>query len=155
LAVFDAQIASNLVKEESGTPVYLMASFIDISEHKRVEGQLLQAQKMETIGRLAGGVAHDFNNLLTAMMNYATLAKYRIKPEEPAQEDIEQIVKVAKRAANLTQQLLSFSRRQILSPRPVNINEFLVNIEKMLRRLIREDIGRFKPNGTGISQPGG
>jgi two-component system cell cycle sensor histidine kinase/response regulator CckA len=140
LTQFDAWVSANMVKDDSGNPAYLMASFVDISEKKKIESQLLQAQKMETIGRLAGGVAHDFNNLLTAIINYATLAKYRIKREDPVYDDLEQIMKVSDRAANLTRQLLSFSRRQIISLKPVDINEFMINIDKMLRRLIPENI---------------
>jgi len=152
LSALDCQVSSNMVKDEAGNPVCIMVSLIDISEQKRIEAQLLQSQKMETIGRLAGGVAHDFNNLLTAMMNYATLAKYRIKPEEPAQEDLDQIIKVAKRAANLTHQLLSFSRRQIISLKPVHINDFVLNMDKMLRRLIREEIELVViPQETGFA----
>jgi PAS domain S-box-containing protein len=151
-SILDCQASSNMVKDDSGNPICIMVSLIDISEQKRIEAQLLQSQKMETIGRLAGGVAHDFNNLLTAMMNYATLAKYRIKPEDPAQEDLEQIIKVAKRAANLTHQLLSFSRRQIISLKPVDINEFVLNMDKMLRRLIREEIELVViPQDTGFA----
>jgi len=137
---FDAWVSANMVKDDSNNPIYMLLSFADISEKKKIEAQLLQSQKMETIGRLAGGVAHDFNNLLTAMMNYATLAKYRIQPQDAAQEDLDQIINVTKRAANLTHQLLSFSRRQIITLKPIEINEFMVNIEKMLRRLIPEDI---------------
>ncbi|MCP4653023.1 MAG: PAS domain S-box protein [Candidatus Omnitrophica bacterium] len=138
--LFDVQVSASIVADSTKKPIKIMVSFVDITQRKSVEAQLLQSQKMETIGRLAGGVAHDFNNLLTAITNYATLAKGNASLDESGKEDITQIIKVAKRATNLTRQLLSFSRRQFISPQAINLNEFILNVEKMLRRLIREDI---------------
>ncbi|NLE75814.1 MAG: response regulator, partial [Chloroflexi bacterium] len=112
----------------------------DISDRKQMEAQFLQAQKMETVGRLAGGVAHDFNNLLTAISGYSTLALDNLGPTDPLREDIEQVIKASNRAAALTRQLLAFSRRQIIQPRIVNLNDLMLELDKMLRRLIGEDI---------------
>lgn len=119
----------------------------EINERKRAEAlrneleqQFRQVQKMEAIGRLAGGVAHDFNNLLTAIMGYTAMAADTLPPDHAAHPDLEGIQKTAQRAANLTRQLLAFARRQIIEPRVLNLNDLILNVEKMLRRLISEDI---------------
>jgi signal transduction histidine kinase len=111
-----------------------------IGERKRLEAQFLQAQKMEGIGRLAGGVAHDFNNLLTAITGYAGLARDTLTPTDPLHDDLEAILEAANRAAALTRQLLIFARRQVLEPRVLNLNDLVLNVDKLLRRLIGEDI---------------
>jgi signal transduction histidine kinase len=107
---------------------------------RHTEEQLRQAQKMEAVGRLAGGIAHDFNNLLTAIIGYSELLLSEIPKTAPLREDIEEIRKAGGRAAGLTQQLLAFSRHQVLEPRVVNLNEIISNVEKLLGRLIGEDI---------------
>ena len=112
----------------------------DVSERVHLEQELLQAQKMEAIGRLAGGIAHDFNNLLTVIVGSGQLALQDLKPESPEREEVEEIVKAAQRAAELTRQLLAFSRRQVLEPRTLDLNAVLANIEKLLRRVIGEDV---------------
>ena len=112
----------------------------DITERKRVEQQLLQAQKMETVGRLAGGIAHDFNNLLTAITGHASFAYDELPPGVQARDDIGHVLKAAERAAALTQQLLAFSRRQVIQAQVLNLNELILDVDKMLRRLVGEDI---------------
>jgi signal transduction histidine kinase len=109
-------------------------------ERQNLESQLRQSQKMEAVGRLAGGVAHDFNNLLTAIMGYGQLLAMRMKPEDPARRDMEEILKAATRASHLTRQLLMFSRREILQPRLLDLNAIVSDMGKMLRRLIGESI---------------
>lgn len=109
-------------------------------ERKRLEEEFRQSQKMETVGQLAGGIAHDFNNLLTAIKGYANFAKDALPSGDPIREDIQEVLNAAERAANLTRQLLTFSRRQIISPRVINLNELILNIDNMLRHLIAEDI---------------
>jgi signal transduction histidine kinase len=109
-------------------------------EHQRLEAQYHQAQKMEAVGRLARGVAHDFNNLLTAIMGYAGLTLQTLPPDDPVRSDIEGIQKTAERATNLTRQLLAFARKQIIHPTVLNLNDLILNVDKMLRRLIGEDI---------------
>jgi PAS domain S-box-containing protein len=124
----------------------------DASEKQRLEGQLLQAQKMESVGRLAGGVAHDFNNLLMAMFNYLSLATRRLEENHPARPHLAHMQEVADRAAALTRQLLAFARKQTLHPRAINPRDIVAGIEPMLRRMIGEDVTlRVLPSpDTGI-----
>jgi PAS domain S-box-containing protein len=111
-----------------------------IEKLERTQDQLLQAQKMEAVGRLAGGVAHDFNNLLTAMKGYAELTLNRLGLDPEVRADVEQIHKAGDQAASLTKQLLAFSRRQPLEPKVVDLNQVVVEMDAMMRRLIGEDI---------------
>lgn len=120
-------------------PLYL-TTVRDITESKMMEQQFFQAQKMETIGRLAGGVAHDFNNILTVINANAELALMFMEPTDQHYEAFEEIKKSGERAANLTRQLLAFSRKQITEPRVINLNKTLLDMDKMLRRLIGENI---------------
>jgi PAS domain S-box-containing protein len=112
----------------------------DITERKHLEEQFRQAQKMEAVGRLAGGVAHDFNNLLTAIIGYSQLALARLHREDPLRREIDEIEQAGQRAAGLTNQLLAFSRRQVLQPQVLDLNAVVANLGKMLERLIGEDI---------------
>ncbi len=112
----------------------------DVTERRELEAQLRQAQKMEAIGRLAGGVAHDFNNLLTAMLGSVELLLASLSPADPRLEDATDIKAAASRAATLTRQLLAFSRRQLLRPEPLDLNRVVRDVERLLRRLIAEDI---------------
>jgi two-component system cell cycle sensor histidine kinase/response regulator CckA len=112
----------------------------DITERKRLETQFFQSQKMETIGRLAGGIAHDFNNLLTVIKGYTQLSLDHIREGDPCRENIEEIKSAAERAAELTNQLLTFSRRQILDMKVLDLNTVVRGLEKMMGRIIGEDI---------------
>ncbi|MBN1570573.1 MAG: PAS domain S-box protein [Acidobacteria bacterium] len=112
----------------------------DITEYKQLEAQLMQAQKMEAIGVLAGGVAHDFNNLLNVINGYSELILGELPPDDPVRKDIEQIKNAGKRAAELTSQLLAFGRKQILKPELLDLNDVIARMSSMLRRLIAEDI---------------
>lgn len=112
----------------------------DITERKQLEEQFLQAQKMEAIGRLAGGVAHDFNNMLTAILGYAQLAIEKLDRGSPIYSYIKEISQAGERTASITRQLLAFSRRQIMQPQSFDLNLLISNLEKMLKRLIGEDI---------------
>ncbi len=134
----------------------------DITERLQLEVQLVQAQRLESIGRLAGGVAHDFNNLLTAINGYSQSLLNQLPQATPIREKLEQIKKAGERSASLTHQLLAFSRKQLLQPRVLDLNTLVANIDKMLRRLIREDVelvtvfgrklGRIKADPTQLEQ---
>ena len=134
------EIKSYPIIDGSGTVVSAIETFIDVTEKRKLEDQLAQAQKMEAIGTLAGGVAHDFNNILTAIIGYATIVKMKMRPDDSQRGAIDQILASSERATHLTQSLLAFSRKQAISPKPVNLNDIVRSIEKMLRRLIGEDI---------------
>ncbi len=123
-----------------GADPCLVFLILDITERKRLEQQLRQAQKMESLGTLAGGVAHDFNNLLTVMQGHANLALHAEKLPERTTESLRQITQASEQAANLTRQLLTFSRKQPAQLRLLNLNEVVGNLTKMLRRIIGEDI---------------
>lgn len=109
-------------------------------EKELLQAQFLQSQKMEAIGHLAGGIAHDFNNILTAIIGYSTLLQQKMKEDDPMRSMVNSVISSAERAANLTQELLAFSRKQIINPKPVEINDLVKNMEKLLLRLIGEDI---------------
>ncbi len=112
----------------------------DITEHRKLEAQFRQAQKMEAIGTLAGGIAHDFNNLLTAIIGFGELGLVRISKEDSLRENFEEIVKAGKQAGSLTKQLLAFSRKQAFDLTILNLNDSLGDMENMLQRMIGEDI---------------
>jgi PAS domain S-box-containing protein len=112
----------------------------DITKHKALEAQLIHAQKMETVGTLAGGVAHDFNNVLTAIIGYGHLLSMQMKDDDPLKHNVSQILVSADRAANLTRELLSFSRKQIVTLHPVNLNELINKAGELLLRLLGDDI---------------
>lgn len=130
----------SLARQPSGEPRYFISVVEDITERKRLEEQLLQAQKLESVGRLAGGVAHDFNNLLTAVLGYGQLLQEEFDLEPEAQEYLNNITLAADQGAHLTGQLLAFARRQVIAPKIVDLNTLLFSLDKMLRRLIGEHI---------------
>ena len=117
-----------------------IASVLDITNLKRLEEQLQQSHKMEAIGQLAGGVAHDFNNILTAIIGYGAIMQMKMEKENPFRAYVEPIMSAAEKAANLTQGLLAFSRKQLIAPRPININSVVRDFEKLIKRLIGEDV---------------
>jgi two-component system, cell cycle sensor histidine kinase and response regulator CckA len=128
------------VRDARGQIAGLVGISRDITARKRLEAQFRHAQKMEGIGRLAGGVAHDFNNLLTAITGYAELARDTLAPDDPLDGDLQAILDAANRATALTRQLLVFARKQVLEPQVLQLNELVLNLDKLLRRLIGEDI---------------
>jgi two-component system, cell cycle sensor histidine kinase and response regulator CckA len=145
---------STYLEEQTITPVttggtisHFVAIKRDLTDQRRLEGQFLQAQKMEVVGRLAGGIAHDFNNLLTVINGTAELALMDLSPTHPLREDFEHIQESGNRAASLTRQLLSFSRKQIATRTVLDVGAALTEFRNMLQRLIGEDI-RLNVNAT-------
>jgi PAS domain S-box-containing protein len=155
-AILEVDIAQHTLTF-AGRPAAL-AIARDITQRKTLEAQLLQSQKMEAVGLLAGGVAHDFNNLLTVILGSADLLLDRIGRDRPERDEVEEIRKAALWAADLTRQLLAFSRRQLLAPQVLDLNEIVANMDKILRRVIGADIDlRTVPNphlGAVLADPG-
>jgi PAS domain S-box-containing protein len=144
---FWAHVAITPVRDEAGQLIGFSELTRDLTAQQEseqdkalLEAQLRQAQKMEAVGRLAGGIAHDFNNLLTVISGFSEMLLASLKPKDPMQPAVEEIIKAADRASKLTQQLLAFSRKQVIQPIQLSLNDTVVNIEKMLRQLIGEDI---------------
>jgi two-component system cell cycle sensor histidine kinase/response regulator CckA len=133
-------LAVSIHRNREGDAVYFIAVIEDLTERKRLEQELRQAQKMEALGRLAGGIAHDFNNLLVAIGGYADLVVHSLGPDHPVRKDVAEIQAAARSAAALTRQLLAFSRRQILQPQVLDLNLVIRRVESLLRRVIGEDI---------------
>jgi two-component system cell cycle sensor histidine kinase/response regulator CckA len=137
---FPAHVILSPIRDAEGAVIGAVGASSDLTAHKQLEQQLRQAQKMEAVGRLAGGVAHDFNNMLTAIRGNAQLLLGEIPAGTLMHEDVQEIDHAAARAADLTRQLLAFSRSQVLQPRLLNLNAVVRGVEPMLRRLIGEDI---------------
>ena len=129
-----------MVRSPDGEPEYLEGLVEDVTEQRNLENQFRQSQRMEAVGRLAGGVAHDFNNVLTTITGCSDLLLEDLGPEDPKRPEVEAIKAAAARAASLTQQLLAFSRKQVLQTQVLNLNKVVQTLEKMLRRLIGEDV---------------
>ena len=141
---------NTLRRDEAGLVIGTLSSGADVTERRALEGQYLQAQKMEAIGLLAGGVAHDFNNMLTAILGYCELLLADLDLSDPRHADIAEIQKAGVSAAGLTRQLLAFSRKEIIQPALLDLNAILTGMEGMLRRLIREDIEVVLGLGSGL-----
>jgi PAS domain S-box-containing protein len=155
------EVRSGLLSAEviafAGEPHFLL-HFQDITERKQLEVQLRQAQKMEAIGRLAGGVAHDFNNVLTAIFGYVDILREELPADSTAQRDLAEVRKASERAASLTKQLLAFSRQQVLEPMVLEPTALIEDFEKMLHRLIGEDVelrlSLARDTGNVLADPG-
>jgi two-component system, cell cycle sensor histidine kinase and response regulator CckA len=132
--------SARAVRDVHSNVVHYEGTLEDITERKHLEDQLRQSQKMEAVGRLAGGVAHDFNNLLTIISGYSELLMDTLPEGDRSRAQVEEILKAGRRAATLTRQLLAFSRSQVLTPQVLDLNAVVTNVNKMLRRLIGEDV---------------
>jgi PAS domain S-box-containing protein len=134
------QECGSLLRDPQGRPMRMIGTVQDITDRRQLEEQLRQAQKMEAIGRLAGGIAHDLNNALTTMAGYAELALGELPPGHVARADVEEIRRAAERAGSVTRQLLAFSRKQLLQPRVFDLNETVGAISRLLARLLGPDV---------------
>ena len=141
-------LTANLIDWEGRPGVLCLLR--DITKERNLEAQFRQSQKMEAVGRLAGGIAHDFNNLLTVTLGYCDLALNRIGTPDPLRRDLEEIRKASDRCAALTRQLLAFSRKQILVPKVINLGDVVADMDKMLRRIIGEDIDLVSARGKDL-----
>jgi PAS domain S-box-containing protein len=133
-------VRGSVLRDEHGQPIHVLGSRIDVTERTQLQAQFLQAQKMESVGRLAGGVAHDFNNLLTIINGTAELGLVGLREGDPLYADLQEVRRAGERAAALTRQLLAFSRRQVLQPQVLSLNAVVGDMESLLRRLIGEDV---------------
>jgi PAS domain S-box-containing protein len=134
------EVTSSPVRDARGSIIAGIEIVRDITERKKLETQLLHAQKLEAVGQLAGGVAHDFNNILTAIIGYGDILRMKLEEDDPLQSDVNRILNSAERAARLTQSLLAFSRRQVIRTKPVRLNEIVLRMKDLLLRLIGEDV---------------
>ncbi|MEI6670243.1 MAG: PAS domain S-box protein [Acidobacteriota bacterium] len=146
-----------VARDDKGAPLRMVGTVTDITENKQaeeirasLEGQLQQAQKMESVGRLAGGVAHDFNNMLGVILGHTEIAIDQVDPAQPLRASLDEIHKAAKRSTDLTRQLLAFARKQTVTPRVIDLNETVAGTLSMLRRLIGEDIRLTWHPGAGL-----
>jgi PAS domain S-box-containing protein len=139
-ALYQEDATISPVRDSAGRLCHYVAVKRDVTHEMQLERQLAQAQKMEAIGRLAGGVAHDFNNLLGVISGYSELARRKLGDDHPLSAKLDEILKAADRAAGLTRQLLAFSRRQVLQPTVLDLNALVTDVQKMLGRLIGEDV---------------
>lgn len=137
---------------EFGNQRAILTTVHDISDRVKLEDQLRQAQKMEAVGRLAGGIAHDFNNLLTAIRGNAELMSHRVRKDPAMAAEVDEILHAADRAASLTRQLLAFSRKQVLQPVALDMNEVISSVSRMARRLIGTDVQLRLDLATSVSQ---
>ena len=137
---FPAFLSTSVVRDDYGQPAALIGVVKDLTEEKKLQRQLYQAQRLEAVGCLAGGIAHDFNNLLTVINGYSEVLLYQMSPSDPLRKAIMQIGRAGDRAASLTQQLLAFSRKQVIQPKVLNLNMQIGETERMLKRLISENI---------------
>jgi len=165
----NGQTGFKFVTFASSSPDLVIVHCEDVTERRKLEAQLRQAQKMEAVGRLAGGIAHDFNNILSVILSYSELHLEDMRPEDPLRADLEEIRNAGTRAVGLTRQLLAFSRQQVLQPRVLDLNHTLEGLEKMLRRVLGggyragvahraqppRGLCRSRPAGAGVHEPRG
>lgn len=134
------EVTASPLRDMAGNVVAVIEIIRDVTEQKKLAAQLRQSQKMEAVGTLAGGIAHDFNNILNVIMGYGNMVMETLAADNPAREDMHEVLVAADRAADLTKRLLVFSRKKVVEVVPVNINELILGLQKMLARIIRESI---------------
>ena len=134
------EFKTSIMRNHAGNLIGISGVGRDLTERKKLEAQLRHAQKMEAVGTLAGGIAHDFNNILNVIIGYGTMVMDKIEADSPLKEQMNEVLVAAERAANLTKRLLVFSRKQVVEVKPINVNELILGLQKMLVRIIRENI---------------
>ena len=137
-------------KDKENKPIRMVGTHIDITDRVNLQAQFIQAQKMESIGRLAGGVAHDYNNALSVIIGFTEMAIDDVDPDGPLHANLDEVLTAAKRATDITRQLLAFARKQTIAPKVLDLNEDVEGMLKMLRRLIGEDIDLAWLPGTSL-----
>ncbi|MFH1834461.1 MAG: ATP-binding protein, partial [bacterium] len=156
--VVDVWMTVTKLMDDAGKPIGLASTERDITERKKLEEQIWGSQKMDAIGSLAGGIAHDFNNLLSVILSYTGFAIEGVREGDPMRDDLLEVKKAGERAAALTRQLLAFSRKQVLQPVALSLNQSATGVEKMLRRILGEDIDllqKLAPDlGLTLADPG-
>ena len=146
------RVVGDAVRGEAGEVVQIQAALQDVTERRKLEHQFRQAQKMDAVGTLAGGVAHDFNNILSVILSYCQLAAMPLEAESPARADLHEIEVAARRASELTRQLLAFSRQGVMKPRVLDVNEVVFGMEKMLGRLVGADVEVSVSKGSDLGK---
>ncbi len=139
-SLYEVEASISPIRDTAGRTVSYVAASRDVTHEMQLEQQMRQAQKMEAIGRLAGGIAHDFNNLLTSILGYSHLVWDELDEGHPMRSDLDEIIRAGDRAAALTKQLLAFSRKEMIQAKPVNLNAVVMDLDKLLRRTLGEDI---------------
>jgi PAS domain S-box-containing protein len=149
---FDVEVSASALRKENGEISLVVESMRDITELTHLKALFLQAQKMEAVGRLAGGMAHDFNNLMNVVIGYSEMLLHKSSLDDPGRQGLENILDAGERAATLTRQLLAFSRKQIIEPKILDMNAVFTDMERMLRRIIGEDIELISKGTPGIGR---
>ena len=155
----EVEVTDSVVRGPDGVPIYYVTHVNDITERRKallenekLQGELVQAQKMEAVGQLAGGVAHDFNNILSVILNYAHFAAEGLEPDDERLADIQEISKAGDKAANLVHQLLAFSRKEVIEARVIDLNEVVMGVYQILNRSLGEDIDLDFKAGDDLPQ---
>lgn len=149
---FDVEVSASPLQEENGKVSLVVETMRDITELNHLKALFLQAQKMEAVGRLAGGMAHDFNNLMNVVIGYSEMLLHKAASDDPGRQGLESILDAGERAATLTRQLLAFSRKQIIEPKILDMNAVITDMERILRRIIGEDIELLSKGIPGIGR---
>jgi two-component system cell cycle sensor histidine kinase/response regulator CckA len=149
---FDVEVSASPLQEENGKISLVVETMRDITELNHLKALFLQAQKMEAVGRLAGGMAHDFNNLMNVVIGYSEMLLHKAASDDPGRQGLESILDAGERAATLTRQLLAFSRKQIIEPKILDMSAVITDMERILRRIIGEDIELISKGTPGIGR---
>jgi PAS domain S-box-containing protein len=148
--VIFVELSDSMIRDPDGALLYFVTHATDVTDRERLQSQLSQAQKMEAVGLLAGGVAHDFNNILAVILNYAEFVSEELEAGDARLADVQEIIKAGEKAAQLVHQLLSFSRKEVVEPRVIGLNDVISGVHELLRRSLREDIELIVDAGNDL-----